>query len=519
MAQNCWNCGAPPTTVTRTSLEPVPVRRVDAPPAPDLTLLFKSNDPPRDSVIPSIQSLVSDGQRRVDMLDAQIALLVQQRDETAELMRRRRGIISAVRRVPADLVCEIFTHASAGVRRIGRKYSADTSPWTLAHICGPWRQYAISYPFLWTFIELSGNNPFRADMLGLQLIRSASAPLDIYCLEIDDPNNIDPRCVDILVAHCDRWRSLHLMMDYHFDWLRPIRGRLLRLEALDFGRHVSDREIPDFFTHAPQLRRVKLGSSNLITLPWVQITHYRGSHPPQRQFEILKMAPNLVECYPDFQEVGDDEAALRMLGRKILLPHLRHLELNRDIFLDGFTTPSLETLYLQDPQLGTLPSLIRRSACTLTKLALVCAAPSEALIPALQALPALRHFFVDYYTNFPGEWPERVFLDALTINGTSSDLCPTLESLAYGYSSVPTADPFLAMVRSRAHTGHLKRVRLVALEYKYRWDRASPTVEEGAMWQILHDTAPTLRDGGLDVVFHPCDSEDFKPLDDGLSIY
>ncbi|KAJ7090124.1 hypothetical protein C8R44DRAFT_557307, partial [Mycena epipterygia] len=110
-----------------------------------------SNDVPPDSALPNIHRVIKNELHRIDVLDTQIddlraalAHLVQSRHAAAESARKHRAIISSVRRLPPELICEIFA-LSTTERRSGGK----ERPWRLGHICRSWRQSAISYPLLW----------------------------------------------------------------------------------------------------------------------------------------------------------------------------------------------------------------------------------------------------------------------------------------------------------------------------------------------------------------------------------
>ncbi|KAJ7511569.1 hypothetical protein B0H11DRAFT_1679530, partial [Mycena galericulata] len=117
-----------------------------------------SNDVPLDSDIPHIYNTISDLQGPVDVLDVQIndvqttlARLILQRNEAAESLRQLRAIVSPVRRVPSDVLCEIFTLASTGTRSMaGDLDIVNPPPWTLAGICRHWRYAALSSPLLWS---------------------------------------------------------------------------------------------------------------------------------------------------------------------------------------------------------------------------------------------------------------------------------------------------------------------------------------------------------------------------------
>ncbi|KAJ7888089.1 hypothetical protein B0H14DRAFT_2219941, partial [Mycena olivaceomarginata] len=89
---------------------------------------------------------VSDGQKQVDALEAAIARLTRKRDEIAENIRQHRAILSPIRRVPPELVCEILvlSLSSDDDRDI-----ANEPPWHLGHICRFWRHCVLACPALW----------------------------------------------------------------------------------------------------------------------------------------------------------------------------------------------------------------------------------------------------------------------------------------------------------------------------------------------------------------------------------
>ncbi|KAJ7200657.1 hypothetical protein B0H12DRAFT_957543, partial [Mycena haematopus] len=113
---------------------------------------LSTNEVPLDSEIPVVREIISDAEDRMRALDAQIvylqttlAQLGQRRIETAHHLREHRAILSAVRRVPQELICEIFDLSTAQ----DRATPDAIPPWRLGFICHPWRQYALTYPPLW----------------------------------------------------------------------------------------------------------------------------------------------------------------------------------------------------------------------------------------------------------------------------------------------------------------------------------------------------------------------------------
>ncbi|KAJ7657629.1 hypothetical protein DFH06DRAFT_1327712 [Mycena polygramma] len=317
----------------------------------DLTRLLNSNDIPLAGEVQYIRRLLSDDQDEIDDLDNEITYLdFQLRDlfdnrRHLETRRRRhRAIISPIRRMPPELLCEIFASTLAGEVAGGdaTPYSPKT-PWRLASVSKSWRASALSYGPLWSIINLPSTfhlpAPFAMPKLGTQLVRSAYAALEVHYQE----RNIDPSTVDLVLEQCHKWGSLHLAISQSTSpnlsalSLRADSDSFPRLETLNVivSSQADHGEIPDIFGKAPRLRNVILtdkafrNTSPPIAIPWGQITHYRGKFTHQRQLELLNMASNLVEC-----TIG--------LAVEVAVPTYEH---------DIITLPRLRRLYLHEPNL------------------------------------------------------------------------------------------------------------------------------------------------------------------------
>ncbi|KAJ7309122.1 hypothetical protein DFH08DRAFT_1050118 [Mycena albidolilacea] len=321
MVQLCWKCGAPSAAATATA-SPI------LPPLLDSHRLLRSNDAPLDSEIPSIRDFISDGQNQVEILNSQInnlggmiARLTRKRDEMAEHVLQHRVALSPVRRVPAELVCEILAMSLSNNDggdddNDGFKFP-NAPPWHLGHICRFWRRTALAYPAFWSSITIpcySHHVHFPPDAIKIQLRRSSKATLTVCWSAQYDDDTPDPRAVDLVVSHSSRWRALLLDIDYYYvelDWLCATAGRLVALETFVLRAHQLDGNpdmgFPDIFSPAPRLRNVlltdwKLGSSApLPKIPWAQITSYRGTFKADSQVEILEAARNLLSCSLGFR--------------------------------------------------------------------------------------------------------------------------------------------------------------------------------------------------------------------------
>ncbi|KAJ7611754.1 hypothetical protein FB45DRAFT_1119126 [Roridomyces roridus] len=104
--------------------------------------LLRSNDPPLDAEIP----------KRLDALDLEINKLRSERDEISDCIQRHSAILAPIRRVPADLLSEIFSLVS--FTRLVNGVEEQCAPWSLGLICRSWRYLAIHSPLLWRHIVI-----------------------------------------------------------------------------------------------------------------------------------------------------------------------------------------------------------------------------------------------------------------------------------------------------------------------------------------------------------------------------
>ncbi|KAJ7460293.1 hypothetical protein FB451DRAFT_1141366 [Mycena latifolia] len=452
----CWKCGA----------TPFPPSLPPAPPSVELTRLLMSNEAPHSSEVPSVLHALSDSQARLDFLDARIesvrgtlAELCAERNETTKALRQHKAILSPLRRVPPELLCEIFSLTMPWSRCIDT-VDVHQPPWGLAHVCASWRHAAVTYPALWRYFDLGHSfsasvmEQYPISLLETTLLRSANVSLDVtfrgWC---DQGVDIDPAWLDLFLPHCNRWAAVHILFTDTFDAFRDILRRVKgQLPALQILSVYNDPRaaLEDYFAVAPMLLEVLLSTHDLtqpsppLAIPWGQITRYRGVYTPARQFEILQAAPNLVQCGLGFAS-DDDEVELEE-DQVVTLPSLRRLDLQDSSFLNHLRLPSLEALFLLSGA-DALPSLIQRSSCRLTKLVLTRGDITIAFPTILRCIPSL----TDLVLGVRSMQKPKLFFEAMVLSGSPADLCPNLTSFAFGPTSTrfPASNTFLAMVRSR----------------------------------------------------------------------
>ncbi|KAL1749858.1 hypothetical protein FB107DRAFT_224851 [Schizophyllum commune] len=259
-----------------------------------------------------------------------------------------RSFIAPIRALPNEILSVIFEHY-VGNRRLILAYRDPI--WLLLHVSRVWRSVASNTPSLWTKIDTSRLTTYvprvsnaRLDSVDMRVVctvlqsylsNSSSLPLDIF-LYLWPDSRWKP-VVEMIWAHRQRWRTLYCRGS-RTDELEQVRQEspsagLLLLRSY---RYASDGIAKDIagqicLLPAPKLRILQLGGRvQTITqsLPWSQITCYRGpavTHDGQRilplmvNLEICDIYMNLFDC-----AAWGDSAAL------CFCPRLRVLSLDRN---------------------------------------------------------------------------------------------------------------------------------------------------------------------------------------------
>ncbi|KAJ7438550.1 hypothetical protein B0H11DRAFT_588700 [Mycena galericulata] len=383
-----------------------------------------------------------------------------------ETFENHKKIMSPVRRVPAEILCEIFWWTLPYTRRAGA-HTIQQAPWRLGHICKRWRATALQYSPLWSTITLyAARNGWMSQaslltMVETQLDRSANAPLHITfdCRDGEFVAAYSPRIIGLIMSFSPRWESARLRLDRLLgdsllNHLRSVKGQLPRLRTLEFtssSGHVS--VIGDTFSVAPRLREVILAgaeipNASLPKIPFFQLTRYHGTCNYDDGHEILASAPNLVAY------------GMTLVGRwdrqkiypPLILSHLRRIGTKGGSFFQYITASSLQEVWTSG-QSGQWPLLdcIQRSSCHLVKLVLDDCTNPDHVVDILRASPTLTTFYVIFPNNVV-HTNARPLFDALKLTGGPSDICPRLSHFAAGGPSKFGIIALVNVIASRWHT-------------------------------------------------------------------
>ncbi|KAJ7501043.1 hypothetical protein B0H11DRAFT_753727 [Mycena galericulata] len=423
---------------------------------PNLIALLHNNEVPTVHQAQEIGCLLDSLRPEVSRLEDAILKLSTVVSHLKFTKRRRekfltdlQGVLSPIRRIPAEILAEIFLHCRNNSSCAATYALTDTreAPLLLGHVCSRWRMVSYGTPRLW-------------DIVGLPTTSVLETPTEAYIRTLLQRSRTLPLQISVFIpspeyapyAHLYRSRrALYILWDFHdrmqnitldlpagvteLDTL-PRRQSLSILTSADITMTGWDIDSSvtrflDLFEDAPLLRSLKLEAdepspSDISTckFPWVQLTSMYIDVPINALTarDILAQCTHLVTCrFRNVEPAEDDE-----LVRPITLPFLQTLELilgtgyhEGDIhegpsvsFIRTFTLPRLNALKLElyDWRPHVLRDLHSRSRFTLEHLCLfgLRFQPDE-LASFLHLLPALNSLSLEF-SNYIGTDLFRLFV-------------------------------------------------------------------------------------------------------------
>lgn len=232
--------------------------------------LLESNCPPSDSESDIITAAISERAYLLEALDTQISALDATIRSLQELRKARskelnslRAVKSKMRTFPAEILYRIFEECVDGIINhlsyegfrmlnptsvVPSLRNAWSIPWSLAAVCRRWRDIAISYDKLWSFVRCLLNQPSEQipyltekarSRITLQLERSSSHPLSLLVswLQFEEPSD-DSNLADLL-SESSRWENVYLWIS-RFP-VRVNRERLTpSMRALHIIGHLNE---------------------------------------------------------------------------------------------------------------------------------------------------------------------------------------------------------------------------------------------------------------------------------------
>ncbi|KAF9045146.1 hypothetical protein BJ165DRAFT_1475643 [Panaeolus papilionaceus] len=425
----------------------------------------------------------------IEQLRHQLNALESKRDELAGEVKLYQAALSPVRRLPLELLEEIFLVAAEGESMTWPRRPQDPGydmPWKLGRICSYWRAVFLSLPRLWSVINIDltvPNSSFRTavdtlhvgpESIVLQFLdaclrRSGNELLTVSIRGTSELLLLVGSILDALVPHSGRWKYLSLGLGR----LHPFRlhfaeasGRLHNLRRLNIDTfvHESIRHVdayPDIFFDAPILQQLSITHAthplSTLRIPWQQLTHLHTECNDFREGEfsqILGMAQNLVSL------TTKDERILELgSAQPVLLPHLRKLSVyNKGSYVAKtfklITAPLLEDLTIHAMthfNAEPIVAMLFRSECKPTALTLHSPSDTDtlweqhvAIAWILSKLPDLKYLNLSVLKS-----DELVSKMMNHTRWTSPPLLEHLETLVFEDRSCLSADGVVGMIASR----------------------------------------------------------------------
>ncbi|KAJ7353564.1 hypothetical protein DFH08DRAFT_1077676 [Mycena albidolilacea] len=246
---------------------------------------FNTNYVPSDEEIQFIQGDLVSHAQELTRIDEHIRELTTQRDQIQAYVDSHKALISHPRRIPPDIVREIFVACLPSDRNA--VMSAQEAPLLLCRICSAWRTIALLTPRLWASLHvpisyITGNES-RTPAASEWLQRSAACSISLS-VGLSDMWHGTPSVSPLLRSLADfsaRWRHiefLHLPPEIvaQFAGIRP-----RELESFKFTGSISSLHALDMI-QVPTLRVVSLHARKsgylddaVLKMPlvWNQLTH------------------------------------------------------------------------------------------------------------------------------------------------------------------------------------------------------------------------------------------------------
>ncbi|KAJ3500478.1 hypothetical protein NLJ89_g9776 [Agrocybe chaxingu] len=326
--------------------------------------LLLNNASPSDSLIPTINDLLEASRSQLSIIQgemdelAKLLATVKQRFEaTQQSITKHETILSPIRRVPADVLGEIFGHCLPTHRN--PLFLSSEAPILPSHVCRSWRAVALSTPSLWGRLHVSlpgvvsplsnvpsidtihANNLLalypkimkrRSDAVKEWLARSGASPLSVSIFAptiypeylTENIHSAGEMVLDAIAPSCGRWNEIELTMpldlyqifETKFILEKPknLTQLRLRLEMRMSSPFLADDSPPPpsiALLSAPNLKGVflslpsqlpfnftSLDRHNKMAPIWAQLTRlFLHTMIPDTDVHLfLRACPRLVEC-------------------------------------------------------------------------------------------------------------------------------------------------------------------------------------------------------------------------------
>lgn len=316
--------------------------------------LLHTNKPPPAFEHDRITALIGSAEGRLADIDEKIAaarhllhFLSTERDQIASNLSDAKTLAHPVRRLPDDILSEIFSHCVPGLDAKMTSSSLDPrqAPWTLSQICTSWRRVAVRTGRLWSTVAVNMQEDLSAAFqLSTQLSRAQGHDLSVHVfgssLEWEGwmAISVEQKLLfQMLCSSAPNWSRLTCVLPFQFyELLSTFKGFLGRLEYLHTEiacmRGIDAAATLDTFSMTPLLR-------NLVIDGPPDTGHtYTTSFAPSSTVNVLTLDitslnhndkhTNVLRGFPHVQDITlFCEKSMVALEHPLILPRVLDLGL------------------------------------------------------------------------------------------------------------------------------------------------------------------------------------------------
>ncbi|KAJ7500307.1 hypothetical protein B0H11DRAFT_1800691 [Mycena galericulata] len=474
-------------------------------PSPFDDILY-TNAVPSDAECQRIHDLLVGPQKEAAVLAQEVVRvqslldeLTTKRDQLNAFIDAHLALVSPVRRLPDDVVREIFVATLPSDRNA--IMSEEEAPLLLSHISQGWRNIALSTPRLWSTLHivtppvssLQSYIPKQHQINGAVvawLSRSGTLPVSIsfiapaaphpYLSQVASEEEISALAeatrsasftlIQTLIQFCTRWRSIRFRLSHDSD-LTPLAalsiGDVPKLSSVAMEMNMDSRETnwnSVSFLGTPSLRAVYmrfLDGAHTIPINWDALGHLSMQYMALSFDETLAMLRHCTNLETLNLTIGQDQAHGQTPAQPCHMAHLWRLSLinsggNITDFLQRLSAPDLRILEfhgLFDDYPSPLLTLISSSDGLEHLRLCVLNITVDSLIEMLQKAPALRELALAAEPVLPPPPPPYFAWvptpDDRLLSLLDSTLCPRLQQLTLLQFNALSDDALLRFVQTR----------------------------------------------------------------------
>ncbi|KAF7343737.1 F-box domain-containing protein [Mycena sanguinolenta] len=415
-----------------------------------ISQFLATNECPQDHELALIRPVAQKTTSRLAFLDAEISRLKDQlsrlEKEHTVLMKyhaQNTAILSPMRRVPAEILGEIFCWSLSLFSVPNLKYA----PWVLTHVSRRWRAVTISRSSLWShiYLDFTIKKKYSLAMVRTQIERARTLQISFVGHRGPD-SHLQVDMLQLLLHHSSICEEIYLILTPAL--VASITGwqghfPLLRRAWLQCDGQEAEASIDsvDFFAIAPSLADITVYSEHHF-IPTLlpahhRITRYDFAAPWSTHYELLKSLPNLREVR--IVRRFDRGVPWPKPGQPIHLLHLQKMYVSSPECLDYLSAPVLREIAIRPRKhvdtRNHLERFITRSSCIIRRLCIVGTPevqPVEEILSQYPSIAELALRIIDIKQNEKTECDVlTTFLTRFTISD-SARILPHISKLDFG---------------------------------------------------------------------------------------